>query len=240
MSIENLFAQARSAIAAGSREEGRGLLVAILRENPDFAPAWLWMSGVLDEADKRRECLERVLQLDPENAAAKQGLALLDMQEIAETVSPAPPQAKNTASAKRLGEYLVQQHFISQSQLDVALREQEQESRYGRIVPLGDILLRRRWLTAQGLTRALELQKEERAKDGGGPSNRLGEYLIQNHLISPKQLNEVIARQASLKRQGQNFQLGELLVLSGMLSRQQLQRAIDEQKQQFLRHFDQH
>ena len=239
MSIENLFAQARNAIATGHREEGRRLLVAILREDPDFAPAWLWMSGVLDEPDRRRECLERVLILDPSNAAAKQGLEILDVQQIAESASSAPLPARPAHTVKRLGEYLVQQHFITQQQLDAALREQEQESRYGRVVPLGDILLRRRWLTMQGLTKALELQKEERAKDGGS-INRLGEYLIEHNLITSKQLTEVIARQAALKRQGQNFQLGELLVLSGMVSRQRLDQAIGEQQQSFQRQLDSH
>ncbi|HYF62265.1 MAG TPA: hypothetical protein VD886_05580 [Herpetosiphonaceae bacterium] len=194
---------------------------------------------MLDEPDRRRECLERVLIIDPDNAAAKQGLEILDVQHIAESASSAPLPARPANTVKRLGEYLVQQHFITQTQLDAALREQEQESRYGRVVPLGDILLRRRWLTMQGLTKALELQKEERAKDGGA-INRLGEYLIENHLITAKQLTEVIARQAALKRQGQNFQLGELLVLSGMVSRQRLEQAIGEQQQSFQRQLDNH
>ncbi len=241
MDTQSRFAQARAAIAAGRRDEGRTILVSILREAPTYVPAWLWLSGVLDDPAKRRECLERVLAIDPHNAAALHGLEVLDMQSVADSArepTAAEAAAHQEAKVQRLGEYLVQQRMITQQQLDAALREQQQETRYGRMVPLGDILLRRRWLTLQALTRALELQKEDRVKAGVGSTERLGEYLVKQYIISERQLEEVIARQAALKRQGQSFQLGELLVLSGMISRQQLQRAIDEHQQQFMRQID--
>lgn len=236
METVDRLAQARAALSAGRRDEARILLISLVREDPTNIAAWLWLSGALDDVSQRRECLERVLAIDPNHAAARHGLEVLDMQTVADTAEETPPPPPSpAASAKRLGEYLVSQRFISQIQLDAALKEQQQEARYGRMTPLGDILLRRRWLTMHALTRALELQKVERAREGIGSSERLGEFLVKQHLISDRQLSEVIARQAALKRQGQNFQLGELLVLSGMVSRQQLQQAIDEHQHLFIK-----
>lgn len=235
MSIETLFAHARAAISTGRKEEGRSLLISIIHEDPDFAPAWLWLSGVLEEPEKRRDCLQRVLELEPTNEAALMGLEFLRLQIVVDQTPPAPPVEKSVAVVKRLGEYLVEQKFIKQIQLDAALSEQAQEARYGRIVPLGDILLRRRWLTTQALGKVLEVQKMARAQGGHASTiNRLGEHLIEQGLITRTQLNQVIARQADLKVRGQNFQVGELLVLSGMLSRDQLQQAINEQQHTFM------
>lgn len=241
MDTDNLFAQAKLAVQQGQRDEGRRLLSSVLRERPDFAPAWLWMSGVLDDLQQRRECLERVLALEPDNPAARQGLALLDIQSLASTVEFAAPEAtpkSSAASAKRLGDYLVSQRFISQAQLDAALEEQQRESRFGRVVPIGDILIRRRWLTMQALSRTLAMQKEERQRNNQNPaSSRLGDFLVQQKLISSQQLEQVIARQAALKQQGNNLQLGELLVRSGALSRKQLEEAVEIQKQEFFNQF---
>ena len=238
MDIQSRFVQAKQAIMSGQRDQGRSLLINILRDDPKYIPAWLWLSGVLDDQTKRRECLERVLKLDPDNVAAHHGLEVLNMQLVANRAEPLPEPAETpeekVQTVKRLGEYLVKEGFITQRQLDSALTEQQQESRYGRMTPLGDILLSKRWLTMNALNKILDKQQKERQLFGLRSNRRLGEFLVKQNLISEKQLQEVVARQASLKRQGQDFQLGELLVLSGMLSRQQLQRAVDEHQTRFM------
>jgi uncharacterized Zn finger protein (UPF0148 family) len=42
--------------------------------------AWLWLSGVYRDADRRRAALDAVLRLDPDHAAAQAGLARLQAQ----------------------------------------------------------------------------------------------------------------------------------------------------------------
>ncbi len=233
MTVEHQFNQARAALRAGQRDEALRQLTTLVREHPDYVLGWLWLSEVIDDPHHRRECLQRVLKLEPTNAVAKQGLLILDMQQLTGQTPPPTSEQNASIASKRLGEYLVGHHFITQQQLDVALNEQTQESRYGRAHALGDILLKRRWITVQALSNALQIQREARAKEGINSITRLGDYLVQSKVITQTQLDQVIARQADLKRRGQHLQIGELLVLSGMVSRQQLDRAIEEQKHGF-------
>lgn len=66
--------RARYAIQTGSKSTARQLLADVLRTNPRNVEAWLLMSSAVRDRDKQRECLLRVLALDPDNAAAKAGL----------------------------------------------------------------------------------------------------------------------------------------------------------------------
>ncbi|MEI6778539.1 MAG: hypothetical protein WCK70_16700 [Chloroflexales bacterium] len=72
---EALRAQGIAAMRAGERTRARQLLTAAVRADPRSAEAWLWLSGTLDDPTQQRECLERVLVLDPQNVAARRGLA---------------------------------------------------------------------------------------------------------------------------------------------------------------------
>ncbi len=83
-SIQSAGALLRAGVAAarsGQRERARDLLIRALRQDPRSAAGWLWLSGVVDRPDEQRYCLERVLALDPDNQAARRGLALLRRQE---------------------------------------------------------------------------------------------------------------------------------------------------------------
>ena len=71
---ETLLAQGIAAMRAGERTRARQLLTAAVRANPRSAEAWLWLSGTLDDPAQQRECLERVLALDPHNVAARRGM----------------------------------------------------------------------------------------------------------------------------------------------------------------------
>ncbi|MBE2220728.1 MAG: hypothetical protein IAF02_04265, partial [Anaerolineae bacterium] len=60
--------------------------------------AWLWLSGALTADEDKRVCLENVLALNPENQAAKRGLAKLNKQMPDPT--PAQYLVKNPAFAQ--------------------------------------------------------------------------------------------------------------------------------------------
>ena len=69
---------ARQAIVRGNRAEGRQLLIEFLRAHPEHEIAWLWLSTVVDSPTRERECLERVLQINPDNVIAWNHCVKLD------------------------------------------------------------------------------------------------------------------------------------------------------------------
>jgi hypothetical protein len=57
-----------------------------VRLDPKNEQAWLWLSGFVDTAEKRRQCFERVLALNPDNEVARWGLAKLMTDTAAEPI----------------------------------------------------------------------------------------------------------------------------------------------------------
>ena len=85
--IAALVQSAAAALRGGDRHTARRLLTQAIHHDPQNEHAWLWMSGVVESATEQRECLEKVVALNPTNAAAQQGLTLLQP-----SVSAAPPE----------------------------------------------------------------------------------------------------------------------------------------------------
>jgi hypothetical protein len=73
----DLLQQGMAALRTGERGRARTLLVAALKREPRNAQIWLWLAGAVDDPQHQRECLQRVLQIDPGCAAAQRGLASL-------------------------------------------------------------------------------------------------------------------------------------------------------------------
>jgi hypothetical protein len=68
------------ALQSGDRGTARRLLAAALRADPQNVQAWLSMIEVVDTDEQRRECLQRVLAIEPDNQAARAGLVQLEKQ----------------------------------------------------------------------------------------------------------------------------------------------------------------
>ncbi|MGQ9547000.1 MAG: tetratricopeptide repeat protein [Roseiflexus sp.] len=89
------------AIAAardGRREDARALLLHLLEIDPHNERAWLWLSGVVDDPEDVKICLENVLALNPSNPRARQGLEWLHAQ----MGIPLPPLHSLDQTATRL------------------------------------------------------------------------------------------------------------------------------------------
>jgi HEAT repeat protein len=70
-----------AAARSGNRAEARMLLEGVTLQEPDNEEAFLWLSFVLDEPNLAMRCLERVLEINPNNAQAERGLAWLRSQQ---------------------------------------------------------------------------------------------------------------------------------------------------------------
>ena len=66
----------------------RRLLSDIVKVDPNNEQAWLWLSSAVTDEERRRECLERVLRINPGNQAAH--LALVALSQPSEL----PPEKK--------------------------------------------------------------------------------------------------------------------------------------------------
>lgn len=221
------FEQAVQTAERGDRASGYRLMRQVLLADPNYAPAWFWMSRLVDDPRRKRECLERALALDPGLKPACEALESLRAQERQ------PARTAATPEPQKIGAYLVERGMITPRQLEVALMEQRSSQTWGKRVPLGDILIRRGFLRPQDLARALVLQQRDRHRAGGWRPQRLGEYLVVGKLLLPEQLAVALAEQARLRQRGQYVVLGELLVRCGFLKLETLERVLDRQRRDF-------
>ncbi|NJN67197.1 MAG: hypothetical protein HC884_11060 [Chloroflexaceae bacterium] len=218
----------------------------VLLENPRYAPAWLWMSELVDTIQQKRECLERTLALDPSNEPARKGLELLRLQEISEAM-PEPTLSDQQASAdtdqrqsRRLGEYLIERQLITAAQLEKALNEQRlvHSSLQGARVPLGDVLIKLGMLTPQMLATILVEQQQDRMEATNGQSPEyLGEYLVSKGIITQRQLEMVLAEQIRQRQIGRKMLLGELLIRAGYITPGALESVLEQQRSDVFRRF---
>jgi tetratricopeptide (TPR) repeat protein len=97
--MSDLLQQAIAAARAGRREEARDLLVQLVEADERNEQGWLWLAGVVDDPADMRTCLQNVLDLNPANQQAQQGLAWIESRygppapdaQPPEPPPPAPP-----------------------------------------------------------------------------------------------------------------------------------------------------
>jgi len=115
--------QAAALIKAGKKEQGKNILLDILRANPKSENAWLWMSTVVDPIDQKEDCFKKVLEINPNNQHAKRGLASLRKKQLslqASTSSAAPFETGAVES-----ELNIQEEQFAQKNEEVAKKEEE-------------------------------------------------------------------------------------------------------------------
>ena len=68
------LSQAYAQIKAGEKAAARDLLRAYIAKNPNDEQAWSLLYYCLERPEQKRACLERVLEINPDNAKARQAL----------------------------------------------------------------------------------------------------------------------------------------------------------------------
>lgn len=82
--------EAIKAFRAGKKAEARALLEKATDVDQYNEQAWMWLSAVVDSVEDQRTCLENVLQINPNNQNARQGLRILESKT---STSPLPGAA---------------------------------------------------------------------------------------------------------------------------------------------------
>jgi tetratricopeptide (TPR) repeat protein len=80
----------------GKRAEARAVLLEVVEADERDEQAWLWLSGVVDDPEDVRVCLENVLAINPEHTQARQGLEWLNARYGAPVVLPEAPSEVQT------------------------------------------------------------------------------------------------------------------------------------------------
>jgi tetratricopeptide (TPR) repeat protein len=94
-SVGGLLQAGIAAARSGQDVQARALLMRVVESDEENTLAWLWLSGVVDSLADREICLENVLTLDPNHAAARKGLAWVRKQ-MAQATLPAEVTAPPT------------------------------------------------------------------------------------------------------------------------------------------------
>ena len=88
--IQNLLRTGIQAAQSGNKAAARRILAQVVEQEPDSELAWIWMASVVDTATERQACLQRVLEINPNNSRARQ--ALDQLQRMTPPPTPAPPR----------------------------------------------------------------------------------------------------------------------------------------------------
>ena len=110
----------QSAIEAanqGDKNKAIDFIKQVLSANPNDVDAWLVLAAVVDEPERKRQCLKRVLTLDPVNQLAREELLEMDRAAMGGNptfmpdippVSPIMPQSVDAPTIKPLRSQVTQ------------------------------------------------------------------------------------------------------------------------------------
>jgi hypothetical protein len=105
-SAHDPLTEATQLVKNGRLEQAKEVLTRYLMKNPSSEQGWLLMSFVLSDAAQQKDCLERVLKINPNNTVAQSRLAHLLGKRTEELFQgkgqpPPPPPPKAETSAQR-------------------------------------------------------------------------------------------------------------------------------------------
>ncbi len=75
--VRELVERGIAAARAERKEEAEEILRQAVALDPQNERAWLWLSAVVEGVEAQRECLQRVLKINPSNSFARSGLSFL-------------------------------------------------------------------------------------------------------------------------------------------------------------------
>ena len=98
-------------IKAGDLTTGRNLLSKFLETHPENETAWMWLAVAVEKHSQKKYCLERVLQINPNNSTARHGLLQfedkyksVEMPGLSDIVQASPSKQGNRPPATENGD----------------------------------------------------------------------------------------------------------------------------------------
>jgi tetratricopeptide (TPR) repeat protein len=85
---KRMLNEAISALRVGNRAQARDLLTRLLKTDQKNSTYWVWLSAAVETQKERLYCLQKAIQADPQNAAAKRGLVILGGMPLDDSVQP--------------------------------------------------------------------------------------------------------------------------------------------------------
>ncbi|NWG20173.1 MAG: hypothetical protein HXY39_07565 [Chloroflexi bacterium] len=213
--------------------------------------AWLALAQLVTEPGHRLDCLARASALAPDDLELEIGYL-----EYRLTIDPGDTEASGAlrvARARRalsghkprifkqmdasptLGTILVDMGAITADELEWLLQEQAAARRRGEQIMFGDMAVARGTVSPETLARALMLQLRQRTSNEAAP-RALGEYLLAEGL-KPQDLERALVEQIRLRRIGRRETLGAILLRLQLITRLQLERALERQQNDALSAF---
>jgi tetratricopeptide (TPR) repeat protein len=165
MDTEAMYEQAMADIAAGQHENAQRLLNQVIKKNPSHEQAWLGLALIVPEMDQAIECLNRVLELNPGNVEAFDYLNMARQEKKRDEAARAAAQSSSPQGSA--------------------------DGRTG-MPRLGNYLLEAKLVTHAELQAALAVQ---RRGDAAGQPKRLGQILVEQGVITARQLDEAVRKQ---------------------------------------------
>ncbi len=94
--MQSLVQSAIDAANSGDNNKALELCKQALAANPNDVDAWLVVAAVVDQPERKRQCLNRVLALDPTNQIARDELLDMDRLTMGDASLSAPETAADT------------------------------------------------------------------------------------------------------------------------------------------------
>jgi twitching motility two-component system response regulator PilG len=91
--VSTLLQAGIAAAKKGDKAAARQVLTEAIRLDPNNELAWLWLSGVMELPHDTLRCLQRVLEINPNNTSAQAGLKWAQ-DRLGQSASPARPKTE--------------------------------------------------------------------------------------------------------------------------------------------------
>lgn len=214
--IQTAMSIARAYIQAGKSQQARVLLQRLLTRHPEEDAAWLLLLTTNPPPEEEIPVLQGMLQHHPNHrfrvALEKRLNGLLEEQRIVGLLeeTKSKPAPLSLPPKMRLGDYLVNQGWVTRKTVDKALAEQRRLTSLGMEARLGTVMLMQGHIdvgelaVALGAVSAFEL-------------GTFGAYLVEHRVLAPVEVAAALAHQAQRAAALNNQYLRSIGAAPGML-----------------------